>query len=161
MGRPCQIVQGFRIKWNNEAEEIPSSPPRFKIRVWHARFIPILTLINYVELDDFFVTAPGLLRPPLQIADPARRTSLNLDFEGELSRGKKRVQSLRVTYLAVELLNIPFFFFFLFKPHVARTLIVVDRFALRMGFKGLEDLRVGNLLGIWKLDLTMLLRNES
>lgn len=54
-----------------------------------------------------------------------------------------------------------FFFFFLFKPHVARTLIVVDRFALRMGFKGLEDLRVGNLLGIWKLDLTMLLRNES
>ena len=54
------------------------------------------------------------------------------------------------------------FFFFLFKPHVARTLIVVDRFALRMGFKGLkEDLRVGNLLGIWTLDLTMLLRNES
>lgn len=136
------------------------SSARFKIRVWHARFIPILTLINYVELDDFFVTAPGLLRPPLQIADPARRTSLNLDFEGELSRGKKRVQSLRVTYLAVELLNI-LFFFFLFKPHVARTLIVVDRFALRMGFKGLEDLRVGNLLGIWKLDLTMLLRNES
>ena len=54
---------------------------------------PILTLTNDVELDDdsffsfFFVARYDRA---LQIADPARRTSLNLDSEGK-SDGKSVV----------------------------------------------------------------------
>lgn len=76
----------------------------------HSR--PILTLINDVELVDFFFvihydrgTDGVTVTLALQIADPVRRTSLNLDFEGKVKWNDERSVSDRLS-LPASLLNI-------------------------------------------------------